>query len=116
MRKKAYIIIISTVAGALSLFLFLQSVPMCPEDYPNTDNGFDKQMSDLEGWTGDFYDDHPNASLSEWAEARLQFYRENNCIITLKRYNDMKEGKGDPAQMKIIRNALQEAANNSGGK
>lgn len=98
----------------LSIFLFLGSylrtdVPKCPEDFANDDAGYAEQMIAFEKWTNDFYDSHPGATLSDWNQARLQFYVDNDCTTTLERYKDMKEGRGDPVRQKIIRDALQEA-------
>lgn len=89
---------------------------ICPEDYPDTDEGFEAKTTAMEKWINDFFDNNQGASLSEMAKARYQFYMENNCSDTLERYFEAKEGKADPEEMKIIRDTIQEEIKNQAKK
>ncbi|MFA5932422.1 MAG: hypothetical protein WC793_03550 [Candidatus Paceibacterota bacterium] len=62
----------------------------CPDDYPDTDAGFNEKMADMNKWTNDFYDNHPGATLGDWNKARYQYWIDNRCTEALKRYNESK--------------------------
>ena len=62
----------------------------CPDDYADTDAGFNAKMADMNKWTNDFYDNHPGATLGDWNKARYQFWVDNKCTEALKRYNEAK--------------------------
>lgn len=105
------------IAIAITFFLALNfyfKVPepkarhICPEDFPETDAGFEEKRVALDGWINGFYDKNPNASLSEFSKARFKFYLENKCDRTLQRYYEAKEGKGDTEEMKMIRETINE--------
>lgn len=85
----------------------------CPESFPETDTGDEERLVAMNKWTNYFYDSHPNSSLSEWAEARHQFYIDNGCAKSLEKYEQAKAGKADPAVMKTINNAIHETINNN---
>jgi hypothetical protein len=58
----------------------------CPDEYANDDKGSQKKMEDIDLWTKEFYDSNPDASISDWAKARYQFYEENDCVQALEGY------------------------------
>lgn len=60
--------------------------PVCPDDFTNEKD----QMASIDNWTNDFYDKHPGASLTEWGEARHQFWIDNRCTKALQRYEEAK--------------------------
>ena len=62
----------------------------CPDDYTDTDAGFNEKLADINKWTNDFYDNHPGATLGDWNKARYQFWVDNKCTEALKRYNEAK--------------------------
>ncbi len=82
-----------------------QKNKVCPEDLDS-----DVKLTSFEKWANDFYDSNPDASLSELTEARHQFYVDNNCTITLERYEQVKSGKADPAIMDMISKEILEAS------
>ena len=65
-------------------------------------------MADIDKWTNAFFDEHPDASLSDWSKARYQYWVDNNCTEAIERYNQAKEGKADPASMQRIRKGIQD--------
>jgi len=117
-NKIPYILI--ALAFCTFLYFYSTSPPKilakCPEDYPDTDVGFKAKTTAMDDWLNDFYDKNPGASLSEMAKARYQFYMDNNCSDTLERYFEAKEGKADPAEMKIIRDTIQQEIKNQAEK
>ena len=84
----------------------------CPDDYSNDDAGSAEYLAAMDKWTNDFYDAHPGATLSDWAEARHQFYISNHCAAALERYEQAKAGKADPEIMKRVDNVIRDAVNN----
>lgn len=93
MKNIFYICII--IGLFLTLYFFID-IPIpnkqakCPDDYADTDSGFNEKMADMDKWTNQFYDNHPGATLSEWSKARYQFWMDNKCNEALKRYNEAK--------------------------
>ena|SRR3989344_8144623 len=119
MKRSLLYISIVIVISALLYFYDTQTpkaLARCPEDYAETDAGFEDKGIALDKWINDFYDKYPNASLSDFARARYDFYIQNNCDKTLQRYYEAKEGKGDPEEMKIIRDTIQEEMHNQAMK
>ncbi len=80
----------------------------CPNDYSNDDAGYNQQMADIDAWTNNFYDTHPNASLSDWSKARYQYWIDNNCTEAIERYNQAKEGRAATSSMQQIRKGIQD--------
>jgi hypothetical protein len=80
----------------------------CPDEYANDDAGSAEYLASMDSWTNNFYDLHPNATLSDWSAARHQFYVDNNCTLALQRYQDAADGKADPEIMKQIERSLRE--------
>jgi hypothetical protein len=108
--------------AALSILIFIMTLFVltkttttlkCPENFPETDAGDEERLAAMNKWTNDFYDSHPGSTLSQWAEARHQFYIANNCTKSLEKYEQAKAGKADPADMEQINNGIQEAINNN---
>jgi hypothetical protein len=85
----------------------------CPDEYATDDTGSAEYLASMDSWTNNFYDLHPGASLSDWSAARHQFYVDNNCTLTLQRYQDAEDGKADPETMKRIEMGIREAINNN---
>lgn len=75
----------------------------CPDDYA-TDK---EQATAMDSWTSEFYATHPRATLSDWSEARHQFWIDNNCTLVLQRYQDAKDDEVDPETLEQIKNGLQ---------
>ncbi|MBI2120930.1 MAG: hypothetical protein HYT94_04890 [Parcubacteria group bacterium] len=118
LSKRNTIITLSVLIFITAWLLFGQNTKTpptlkCPESFPETDAGYEERLAAMNEWTNDFYDSHPNSSLSEWGEARHQFYRDNGCAKSLEKYEQAKAGKADPAVMKTIDNAIQETINNN---
>jgi len=95
MRKKIIYISIPVIFIALAILYFHygpapNKLSKCPDDYLDTDAGFNKKMADMNKWTNDFYDNHPEATLGDWNKARFQYWIDNNCVKALERYNEAK--------------------------
>ena len=63
----------------------------CPEDFTNSD----EKAAALDKWLEDFYSKSPDASLGHMAEARQNYFKENNCIQAIKRFEDYMAGRVD---------------------
>ncbi len=84
------IIIIS--AGLYFFNSYTRSIaPKCPDDYATSE----EQMAALELWTSNFFDSHPEATISEWSSARRAYWVENNCTKALERYKEANDVKVD---------------------
>ena len=62
----------------------------CPDDYGTDDAASATYLAATNKWTNDFYDTHPDATLTDWAVARQQFWVDNNCTASLQRYDEYK--------------------------
>lgn len=95
MKKKIIYFLIPVIFIALA-FLYFHHGPApnklskCPDDYPDTDTGFNEKMADMNKWTNQFYDNHPGATLPEWSKARYQYWMDNKCTKAIERYNEAK--------------------------
>jgi len=78
----------------------------CPDDY--ADSELSQYNIDFDKWTNEFYDTHPDATLSDWSNARYKFWVINDCVAALKRYNEVKNGTADNAKMTAIRTMVSE--------
>jgi hypothetical protein len=105
-KNKTYIFSGAILIIVMS-FIFFGHGPVCPDDFTNDD----AQLSAMNSWTNSFFDSHPDATMTDWANARHQFYVDNKCTISLQRYEDAKNGKADPETMKRVDNAIQEVIN-----
>ncbi|MDO8518286.1 MAG: hypothetical protein Q7S26_03290 [bacterium] len=76
----------------------------CPDEYTTSE----EHLAAVEKWTNDFYDKNPDASLGDWAAARHNFYKKNNCKEALQRVEDYDSGKADPASKKIVDEVVDE--------
>lgn len=63
----------------------------CPEDFTNSD----EKVAFFDKWAKDFYDKNPSASVVDLAEARIAYYKENNCTEAIKRFEDFTAGRVD---------------------
>jgi hypothetical protein len=106
MKKNIFYICI--IIGLFLALYFFIDIPIpnkqakCPDDYKTSE----EQMTALNEWTNNFYDDHPGASLGDWNRARYQFWVDNRCTEALKRYNEAKSGKADPETMNFIKETI----------
>lgn len=76
---------------------------LCPDSY-QTD---DEATGAMNAWTTAYFDNHPNATIAEWGEARRQFYIDHNCTAALQREEMVKNGTADKATMDRIDSVLQ---------
>lgn len=114
MRNKALFVLIPiAVAAMVYLTISLSGIVIqkCPEDYTNDDAGSAQKLADLDKWTGDFYDAHPGATLTDWSLARHQYWVDNKCTKALQAYQDYKDGKVGSTTVKKINDGIQEAVN-----
>jgi hypothetical protein len=79
-----------------------QNVPIsdlrCPDDYKTVDEA----TVAMNVFTNNFFDAHPSASLTEWGNARYQFYIDHHCTAAIQRYDQAQAGKADKATMDKI--------------
>ena len=111
LRKKLIYIGIATVVtvGSVAIYLYPNAtLAKCPDDYGTDDAGSAEYVAATNKWTNDFFDANPGASLSDWAEARHQFWVDNHCTAALESYEQAKAGKADPETMEMIDGILRE--------
>ena len=74
----------------------------CPDDYATEK----EQMTAMNNWTNEYYDNHPGATLSDWSIARYKFWVDNKCEKAIERYNEAKNGKADLKTMNFIKETI----------
>lgn len=114
-RKITYILILITLITIGSIFYFskrltLETKQKCPDDYAKTESGEMEYKIDFDRWANDFFDSNPKATLTDWSNARYQFWVDNNCKETLERYQEGLNSK-DPNKMKLINDTIEETIN-----
>jgi len=88
----------------------------CPEDYPNTDAGFEAKKVATDDWVASFRKNNPNASLDDFAKARARFYIDNNCNTTLENYYESTDSESDTEEEKVMRAIIKEEIDKEGMK
>jgi hypothetical protein len=107
--KEYYWYIIFAVPLLLAA-LFLRDIekePICPDDFTNSE----EKIAAFEEWVNNFYDNNPNAPLSDFSEARRDFYIENDCKEALQRVDDYESGNVTEEQKALIMTAIIEEMN-----
>ena len=105
MKTKHLYALVAVLALAISVGVaFTSHRAICPEDIVNDD----EHLAAMDAWTNSFYDSHPGASLTEWAAARRQFYIDNHCTESLRRYEEAKTGNADPKTMETIKSVIRD--------
>lgn len=92
-NKIIYIFIICGLVLASGAFYVYKSLPVkqtvvtqkCPEDYAENDIGTAEYKDALVEWTTDFFEAHPEATMSDWSRAKTQFWMDYNCTVALQR-------------------------------
>ena len=114
-HKKYRIILGLFLIVVLSAFIFfmhkklaLSFTPtaafLCPDDYKTSDEA----TSAMNAWMNNFYDAHPDATITDLSNARYQFYIDHNCTAALARAKVYAEGKADSATMARINAGIQD--------
>lgn len=80
--------------GGYFLYTYHKS-PICPDDYATDDAGSAEYLEATDKWTNEFFDVNPDATMSDWAEARHQFWIVNRCTKALERYDQAKTSESD---------------------
>src|ERR1043166_7686638 len=93
------------VAGTLKLSAHS---PKCPDDFGTDDAGSAAYLASTDKFTNDFFDQNPDASLTDWANARHQFWVDNHCVAALERYEQAKAGNADPKTMEAVNKVIEE--------
>lgn len=109
MRRNTFFILIAIVIFTIIYFLYEpapNTLSKCPDYYPDTDIGQAEKMADMDKWTNNFYDTHPNATLSDWSKARYEYWIANNCKEALERYKEAKDGNADPTKINLIKETI----------
>ena len=110
MKRKAPSILIAGIAVIIITSATLAGhKPLCPDDFGTDDAGSAQYLASVDAWTNSFFDSHPDASMTDWAEARHQYWIDNHCIAALQGYEDVKNGKADPATMEQVNKVIQDA-------
>jgi hypothetical protein len=76
------------------------------------DAGSAAYLASTNKWTNDFFDAHPDATMTDWSQARYQFWVDNHCTAALEGYEQAKAGKADPEMMKRVNGIIRDAMNN----
>jgi len=84
----------------------------CPDDYGTDDAGSAEYLAAINKWTNDFFDAHEGATMIEWAQARRQFWIDNNCTAALESYEQAKAGNVDPETMKMVDGIIRDVISN----
>ena len=90
------------------VYSVINQQPICPDDYATAE----EQTAAMGKWENEFFDSHQEALLMEMAQARLQFYKDNNCTAALQRYEDAKNGKADPETLQMIKSKIKQTLEN----
>lgn len=128
-RNTAIIAVFSVLIFVTAWLLFKQntktteqeivSVPptlKCPESYPENEAGTKEYRDALTAWTSEFFEKHPQASMSDWSMAKSQFWLDNNCTMAIERSKMSGEVSGlKPWELVDyeIQKALDEALKNN---
>jgi hypothetical protein len=97
--------LILVLVGGATLF---GHSPVCPDDFGTDDAGSAQYVASVDAWTNSFFDSHPDASVSDWGEARHQFWVDNHCTAALQSYKEAKAGMVDPARMEKVEAVIQD--------
>ena|SRR3989344_531060 len=87
-KSKIILIVLGVlIIGIVIYFSLLKGAAVdslkCPDDYTD-----DARTEGMVLFTNLFFDAHPDGSLGDLAEARIQFYKDHNCTAALKRLED----------------------------
>lgn len=77
---------------------------LCPSQYATDEEA----TAAMQVFINDFFDAHPDASLTDMANARHDFYVSNHCTQELAAYQQAQEGTADPTTMKTIDKAIEQ--------
>ncbi|MFZ3011881.1 MAG: hypothetical protein WA060_02710 [Minisyncoccia bacterium] len=86
-RNIFYIAIVIIFFLALNFYLKIstQSTHIkCPEEYTEDDIGTAEYREALSNWTSEFFKT-PQATMSDWAMAKMKRWEDNNCVIAIER-------------------------------
>ena len=115
-KKLLYIGIFATILtiGGFAIYSRPSAIiAKCPDDYGTDDAGSAEYVAATNKWTNEFFDAHPDATMTDWANARHQFWIDNHCTKALQSYEEAKAGKADPKRMETINGIVNDALNNS---
>ena len=82
---------------------------ICPDDFKNPN----QEIASFYEWAKEFVDENPNATMSEFSQARRDFYVENKCKEALKRYDDYMAGNVDEETRQLIEMTIKKEIKNS---
>ena len=117
--KRLFIVVLILIFGLPIFYYAIQPIDnkdrefselKCPENYENSD----EKMAALKKFSDYFYDNHPDASIGDFLDARHDFWVERNCTASIKGYNDYINGNLDAEgkiKAEIIDKAIDEYDN-----
>lgn len=96
---------ITGAEGAIrAKMLEAQASPICPDDFKDSES----EIASFTEWANEFWEDNPDATISDFSQARVNFWRENHCTEALKRYDDFMAGNVDKETQQLIEKAIKE--------
>ena len=84
--------------------------PVCPDDFKDSN----AKIASFSEWVKDFTEKYPNATNSDLSKARREFYVKNNCMTSLKRYDDYVAGNVDKETKQLIEMVIKEELKKAG--
>ncbi|MFA6609171.1 MAG: hypothetical protein WCT07_04680 [Candidatus Paceibacterota bacterium] len=110
-----YIAIVSIFFLALNFYLKIPKPNThikCPEEYTEDDIGTAEYKDALSNWTSVFLKTHPEATISEWSEAKSKMWSDNNCLVAIER-SKMSGKVADLKPWERVDYAMQNAIQNT---
>lgn len=106
LEQKWNILAIVFLTLGLGMFShFNQQQQKCPDEHAT----FKEQTAAVIQWSNDFYEKHPDASISDWSAARREFYEKNKCIKALQRVADYESGNVSLDAKKAVDDGIEES-------
>ncbi|KKS44993.1 MAG: hypothetical protein UV10_C0036G0002 [Candidatus Azambacteria bacterium GW2011_GWA1_42_19] len=92
------------VVGVTVSMVYKSNNPICPDDFKDPK----REIAAFSEWGKEFWENNPNATVSDFSQARVDFWRENNCTKALKRYEDYMAGNVDEETKQLIEMVIKE--------
>lgn len=88
--------------------IYIKSNKKCPEDYVENNAGTAEYKDALISWTSEFFEAHPEATMSDWSMAKLKLWENNKCVVALQR-SKMSGKMADLKPWELVDYAVQNA-------
>lgn len=87
---------------------FKMDSSLCPDNIENSE----EKIAAFDNWTTEFYNNNPDATISDLSKARKDFYAKNGCTEVLERMKDYESGTIDEETRQLIEGVINEEYNN----